>query len=273
MTLANKTLVGQGRTAEVYAWGPGRILKLYQTWMPAVRVDEEFAIGQAAQAAGVPVPAVEARVELEGRQGIVFERVTGPTLLQHLQAKPWTLVTVARQLGELHAQIHACAALPGLPSQRQQIEAGIAAARDLPEDRQEAARRYLAQLPEGEALCHGDFHPDNIILTPRGPVIIDWLTGSRGHPLADVARSSLIMQTGGLPPRIPRLQRLAINTMRRFLHTLYLDRYLQLRPAARREIEVWLPPLIAARLREVEDYPQEKRLLEGWLEATLAKPG
>lgn len=190
-------------------------------------------------------------------------------MLQAMQAKPWRLIALARQLGELHAQIHSSALPPDLPSQRQQIENGIEATQDLSEASRQAVRRYLARLPDGEAVCHGDFHPNNILLTPRGPVIIDWMTATRGDPLADVARSSLILETSGLPPEMPLLARLVLNVSRTLLHAIYLQRYLQLRPAARQQMDRWQLPLMAARLREVEDYPQEKRLLKARIEAAL----
>lgn len=50
-----------------------------------------------------------------------------------------------------------------------------------------------------------DFHPDNVLLAARGPVIIDWPDATRGQPLADVARTSLLLRLGGLPPGWPRL--------------------------------------------------------------------
>jgi uncharacterized protein (TIGR02172 family) len=264
-----ETLIGKGRTADVYAWGEGRILKLYQSWMPVGGVAQEFALTRAAQAAGVPVPAAYELVEVEGRHGIVFERITGVSLLSELQARPARLFAIARQLAELHAQIHAVRTPDGLPAQRRQIESGIEDARGLePADRQ-IALDSLKKLPDGESLCHGDFHPDNILMSARGPVIIDWMTGTRGQPLADVARTSMILQTGGLPPGMPLPARMLINASRAILHAIYLNRYLQLCPASRAQIEQWRLPLLAARLREVNDYPQERQLLLGQLKTVI----
>jgi aminoglycoside phosphotransferase (APT) family kinase protein len=136
------------------------------------------------------VPAAYEFVEVEGRPGIVFERVEGPSLLEHAQARPWTLFEAVRLLAELHAQIHRCVAPVELPSQREWSAGDIDAVADLSATEKEAARRCLAELPDGTALCHGDFHPGNVLITPRGPVIIDWETATRGHPLGDVACTS-----------------------------------------------------------------------------------
>jgi tRNA A-37 threonylcarbamoyl transferase component Bud32 len=265
-------LVGSGRTAEVFAWGRDRVLKLYQTWMPAAPVEREQAVTQAAYAAGLPVPETGELIEGEGRFGIVFERVDGISMLHELEGKPWKIFTVARQLGELHAQMHDCTARPDLFTQRQQIEMALERSEGLSASEKESIDHALAQLPDGTVLCHGDFHPDNILLTDHGPVIIDWLTGTRGHPLADVARTSLLFQTGGLPPGMSPFIRLMLNSSRILLYALYLNRYLSLHPAKRREIDAWGLPLMAARLFEVKNYPDEKQMLLVNIRATLAKP-
>lgn len=57
-------------------------------------------------ATGLPVPAVEGVIEVNGRHGIIFERVDGPTLLSRMTAQPWTLIQSARLLAELQARMH-----------------------------------------------------------------------------------------------------------------------------------------------------------------------
>src|SRR4029079_11278049 len=36
-------------------------------------------------------------------------------------------------------------------------------------------QRTIMDLPEDGVLCHGDLHADNILMTPNGPVAIDWV--------------------------------------------------------------------------------------------------
>ena len=264
-------LIGAGRTADVYAWGDEHVLKLYQEWMPAVAIEREFAITRLARAGGLPVPAADEMLRIDGRLGIVFERVYGMSLLKILEARPWELIHVSRLLAEYQARMHACSLPPETLGQREQIEQGIAWAKDLSEAEKQKILGLLARLPDGDAICHGDFHPDNIIMTEHGPVIIDWMTGRRGHPLADVARTVLLIQTGGLPPGAAAAMRLVINASRNWLVTLYLTRYRQIRSASRAGIEAWILPLLAARLFEVESYPMEKQLLLKRIRLTLAR--
>jgi uncharacterized protein (TIGR02172 family) len=264
-------LIGAGRTADVYAWGSERVLKLYQDWMPERAIEREFELTRLARAAGLPVPAAEEMLQVDGRLGIVFERIVGKSLLKILETHPWKLVSIARLLAEYHARIHACNLPPEAPGQREQIEQGIAWAKDLSEGEKQSILALLARLPNGNVICHGDFHPDNLLMTEKGPVIIDWMTGRGGHPLADVERTVLLMQTGGLPPGVSPAMRLMINAFRSGLLAIYLARYRQIQPAARADIGAWELPLLAARLLEVESYPDEKQLILKRIRSMLEK--
>jgi uncharacterized protein (TIGR02172 family) len=264
-------LIGEGRTAQVYAWGDGHILKLYQEWMPASPIEWEFATTRLAMEAGLPVPAAEEIVHLDGRLGIVFERVHGVSMLADLVTNPGKIIPLSRLLAELHTRLHECVLPADAYSQKQQIERGIGLDESLSEVEKHTILDILRRLPDGNAVCHGDFHPDNILLTSHGPVIIDWMTATRGYPLGDVARTALLFQTGGLPPGISFGRRLMINALRRLIFSIYLKRYLQLHPASRSEIDAWKLPLYAARLFEVQDYPAEKQLILRRIRIGLAR--
>ncbi len=245
-TLATAPLVGKGFCSDVYAWGEGRVLKLPHGWVPPARAEREYAATVAVRAAGLPVPAAFGLIEVEGRCGIVFERIEGVSLLGYTRTRPWAVFYAIRLLADLHARVHRCDGPAGLPLQRERIAERIGAAADLPEADRRAALRRLAALPDGTALCHGDFHPDNVLITPRGPVIIDWSSASRGRPLGDVAQTSRLMRTAGLPPWSPGYMHVLLKCLRPTMHRVYLKHYFRARPGPRREIEDWRLPLAAA---------------------------
>jgi len=242
-------LIGQGRTAEVYAWGDGRILKLYRPEMPREWVDYEARAGRLVTDAGLAAPAIAGVVEVDGRAGILYERIDGPTMLEMAARRPWTLFRSAAQLAELHAAMHACPA-EGLPRQRESLRRAIARAPRLAETARAQALQALEALPDGDQLCHGDYHPENILMSAGGPVVIDWMTATCGNPVADVARTSLLFRMGRLPPGSSVPKKALVSTSRRLYHGAYLRRYAQLRPLPRPELEAWLPVLAAARLAE-----------------------
>lgn len=241
--------IAQGRTAEVYAWGDGQILKLFYDWCPPNWVQQEIEMGRLVAPMTLPTPKLLDVVEINGREGLVYERVEGPSMLQRANAKPWLVFGLARQLAELHAAIHGQSG-DGLPSLYAYLQREIAHVEALPPDLKTSVLRVLDQLPDGRSLCHFDFHPDQVLLTPGGPMVIDWMTAHQGNPLADAARTTLLL-TVGQAPYAGRLMRASINMWRGFFRRSYLARYLALRPqATRAAVKMWIIPVAAARLQE-----------------------
>jgi uncharacterized protein (TIGR02172 family) len=237
--LQRETLLGNGLTSEVFSWGEDRVLKLSLPWRTLAKVQREFTVTRAVRAAGLPAPEAFEIVTVGGRYGILFERVRGPSMVRQVETRPWTLFAAARQLAELHARLHAICAWADLPSQREEIETDIETALEVSPLEKEAVRRELARFPAEDCVCHGDFHPGNILLTARGPVIIDWSGGTRGCGLVDVAWTSLLFEGAPTPPRTSLRIRILLKLARRLLHATYLKRYLELRPAPLEELERW----------------------------------
>jgi aminoglycoside phosphotransferase (APT) family kinase protein len=238
-------LIGRGFCSDVYAWGPGRVLKLFHGPIVRSRANREFTATRAVHAAGLPVPAAYEMVEVEGRIGIVFERVQGVSLFGYTWARPWAVFDAVRQLAELHARIHRCPAPAGLPSLRERIAERVELS-DAPEADKRAAQDRLAALPDGTALCHGDFHPDNVLRTARGLVVIDWSSASHGDPLGDVACTWRLIRTANLPPWAPGYTHLLLRCLRSAIQRSYLKRYFRLNAGTRRQVEAWQAPLAVA---------------------------
>ncbi len=239
--------IAAGRTAEIYPWEPGSILKLYREWAPSDWVDYEARIARQVHQAGMPSPEAGEIIEINGRRGLIYERLDGPSMLQIMSANPLKLLAFARMLAELQVQMHSLS-LPGLPPQKGGLERAIRSARDLPEDLRAPALQALERLPSGDRLCHGDYHPDNILMTARGPVIIDWMTAASGSPAADVARTSIMLRGGDASSSSAAKWLLLLA--RRVYHNAYLSRYRALNPEAAAQVEAWRPVMAAARLNE-----------------------
>jgi aminoglycoside phosphotransferase (APT) family kinase protein len=52
----------------------------------------------------------------------------------------------------------------------------------------------LREMPDGDRLCRGDFHPRNVLDKASQPIAIDWPNACCGDPAADVCRSYLILK-------------------------------------------------------------------------------
>ena len=74
--------IGEGAFSEAYAWAPGQVVKLFRPGVSRLMARHEVRMLRAVHAAGVPVPEVFGEVTLDGRFGIVLQRLDGPTLMQ-----------------------------------------------------------------------------------------------------------------------------------------------------------------------------------------------
>src|SRR5579864_8450358 len=110
------SLIARGRTAEVYNWGDTQVLKLFYDWCSAEWVEREARVAVAISGMAVPSPRFFGRVRADGREGIIFERVQGVSLLKRMMENPLRLGEYARLMAKLHSQIRSqsAATLPQL---------------------------------------------------------------------------------------------------------------------------------------------------------------
>ena len=139
--------------------------------------------------------------------------------------------------------------MDNLPSQREYLQRMIARA-ELPAAQRDLALERLRELPEGTAVCHGDFHPDNVLISGDAATIIDWTTACVGNPVADFARTSLILQLGAPLPSFSLWTRITIRVGRSLFHRSYTKRYRRICRLSPRDVQPWVLPIAVARLGE-----------------------
>lgn len=255
--------IAEGRTAEIYAWGEGRVLKLLRPGFPPGLIQQEEVITTAIHQAGIAAPKILEVVEVNGRPGIVYERIDGPSLLRVLEQHPLRLREQAALLARLHAGIHTHSyknAPDRSPLQKEILATQIRAAEVLPEAARETVLALLDRLPGGETLCHNDFHPMNVLLGPGGPVIIDWESASLGNPCADVARTILTMTLAQLPEGTSFFFKKFAEVFLRAYISAYLASYRALTHNALADLRDWQIVQAAAK---VQDEPPANR--DRWL--------
>ncbi len=256
----------RGRTADVYAWGEHEILKLFNPGIPDPVVQHEIEMARRVSATNLPTPKFIGEVEIEDRRGIVFERVDGTSMLQLITAKPWLVWKFAREFAELHTQIHQHDG-EGLPLVRSDLVQAIRNADGLPAVDKSAILEVLNTLPDGSALCHFDFHPDQVLVSRNGPQVIDWLTARQGSPAADVATTAVLFNFAQIPYG-SWVMHAIIQLWRGIFFRTYLNRYVALNPTvSRHAIRTWMIPIAAARYGEKR--PGEARPLLRFLQSSL----
>ena len=256
------TPIAIGNTAEVYDYEPGWILKLFKERFTRGAVEYEFNINRAVEQAGIPVPKTGAAIiEIDGRFGILYEKIDGQPMAQMLKTQPWKLFEFARKMAELHVRMHAePMAAVGIPSAGDRNRWKIEHAEVLSDAVKEAALEALESMPKGDRLCHGDFHLENILIQNDAEYIIDWVDAMIGSPMMDVARSSITLQGEAATQ-----DSWIIRQLLKIMDAVYVRHYFRLSSGDRDEFERWLPILAAGRLCEGLDYQQD------WLMAQAEK--
>lgn len=242
-------LIGKGMTAEVFEWGKDRVLKLYFGIFSKSWIEYEAKIGKAVHEAGVPSPAVFEMVDVDGRKGIIFERIFGKTMLRHIQTEPWKLYYFAQRLAGLQFKIHQCSAM-NLPSQKERFEVIIKSSSKVLGDKEKRILNYIESLPDGGSVCHGDFHFNNIIVSGNELVPIDWTNAYKGNPLGDVARTCLMMISPSNPAGTTDIMAMLSEYTKWLIYWAYLNEYMRLSKVSFEDIDAWILPVAAAKIRD-----------------------
>lgn len=247
MTLTPGTKLAAGRTAEVYPWGDGQVVKLLRPGYPDALGDAEAVAAELTTRAGLQVPAFHGTIRVEGRLGLVYQRLDGPSMLEVVLTRPWTVWRMGGELARLHAAMHDGNGT-ALPKIRHAL--ALAIGRAAPGDGRDAALRRLDELPDASSVLHGDFHPGNVLMTAAGPRVIDWLTAASGPAAADVARTLLLLRDTALPREMAPARRASVSMLRRLFARHYLAAYRRARPVDPHELRRWRLPMLVARLDE-----------------------
>lgn len=258
MYMVKGDLLGRGKTAEVYKWEKNKVLKLYFNNYYEGWIRREAQISQKVHEAGVPSPAVFDIVKVEGRYGIVFERIYGKTMMSTFETEPWTFFDYLPQLIRFHHKIHKYST-SGLPSQKEKFEISISRSSEMLGDKVKKILDYVDRLPDGNSICHGDLYLSNIIISDNKLVAIDWSSGYTGNPLGDVVRTALITLSPAVPPGTPSIMSAMFAYPKWLTYWRYLTEYMTIANVKYEDLDAWILPVAAAKLKD--NIPGEEKWL------------
>ncbi|NQX57995.1 aminoglycoside phosphotransferase family protein [Paenibacillus qinlingensis] len=251
--------IGSGNTANIYVLGSDQVLKVFHD-PKLLRLEE--GISHIIEKLEVGAPTFYGTVEIDGLTGLAYERIKGPSMLEILLGKPEQAAECGRQLAQIQIKLQRVKAYEHLQSFKSRLADTINHIRHPGfEPFREAIVNCLADLSDGNQLCHGDYHPGNVLLSQEGPVVIDWMTAAYGPAQADAARTIMLLQHAVLPIELPEVVSQTFAHTRTILLKSYEDAYLEQTGFNKEELTKWEIPLMAARLGESIPEEEQRKLL------------
>ncbi len=235
------------RPAKTIYRDKGRTIKLFDSEYSKSDILNE-ALNQArVEETGLDIPKILEVTKIDGKWAIISEFIEGKTLSQLMAEEPERLDEYLELFVDLQMKVHSKRALllNGLKTKMN---------RKISQAKLDATTRYdlhtrLESLPKHNKVCHGDFNPSNIIITPEGvPFIIDWSHATQGNASADVARTYLLFCLEGNKETAEK----------------YITLFSKKSDTARQYIQKWLP--IVAASQSVKGKPEEREFLLSWVD-------
>lgn len=255
-------LIAPGRTSDVHEFGRGSVIKVPRPGIPDAWAVTEAEITVAVHRLGLPTPEVRGVEVVDGRRSIVFERIDGSSLWQEVLDGRRTISSAAAGQAEIQLSIHEASPPDPLQGIAERLSPKIEAARQLPPEERAEAKRLLDSLPGPASLCHGDLHPGNILMSGRGPIVIDWFDAAVGSPIADLVRSSLLVRPPVAAAELLHLPGSSPEVLER-LHDAYVERMLADLDVPPFLARCWEAVLAVSRLSEGAE-PDDSALLALW---------
>ena len=194
---------------------------------------------------GLAIPKIIEVTKIEGKWAIVSEYIQGKTLARLMEENPDKKDEYLEKFVDLQIEVQS-KKCPLLTKLRDKMNRKIDLT-NLDESIKYELHTRLEGMPKHNKLCHGDFDPSNIIITPEGkPYIIDWAHATQGNASADAARTYLRFWLNG-----------DIENAKR-----YLDKYCEKSGTPKKYVQKWLP--IVAASQSVKGNEKEREFLLTW---------
>lgn len=266
--------VATGRTADVFAWKDGLVVKKFAATVPQEEIEVELRDAALAYDAGLTPLRCHGIVVLDdGATGLLFDRLDGVALTTVAERNLLRIPEVSRTLAREHARLHGVT-VAGLPDVRDAAVALLDSAplSALTEAERAALARQTLVLPAGTAVLHMDFHPLNVFEHGGAHAVIDWQSTMSGVPAADVAMTRLLFSEAELFPGITPVQRVLYQTVRRIMFAFYLAEYRRLTGLRTADVDAWASVARIVRLGRL-DIESERAELVTRLRAAAREAG
>lgn len=185
-------LIAEGGQSKIYDYDNNKILRVPKREMDYEQIKYEFKVYKFLEDK-IQVPQVYEVIELDNKPCIIMEKINGIDFYSKIMKNPFLILMLPSILAELHTSLFTLTTSENFGTNHQKAQYCIEHADILSTEIKYKLLDLLKKLPDGSTLCHGDFHPGNIIKTNKKNYIIDWSSATIGSPLFDIAHTYLLL--------------------------------------------------------------------------------
>ena len=238
------TIIAERKHKTIYRDGD-LVAKVFDESFPKSDILNE-ALNQArVEETGLNIPKIEEVTKIDGKRAIISDYIEGKTLKELMDENPDKIDEYMNLFVDVQLKILS-KKCPLLKRIKDKMQDKISQA-DLDATTRYELHTRLASMKTHNKVCHGDFNPSNVIITPDGtPYILDWSHATQGNGAADAARTYLLFMLNG----------------QKDLAEKYLKLYCFKSDTARQYVNNWMP--IVAASQSVKGNPEERELLLSW---------
>jgi aminoglycoside phosphotransferase (APT) family kinase protein len=178
----------------------------------------------------------------------VMERAPGELALEAIRSAPWRARRICRDLAALHARLHSIPA-DGFPPTDDLLDRRMRLARSVCAELDDADLRRALEHVEARAddlraapvaVCHGDFHPLNVLVDGDDAMVIDWTDAGIGDRHGDIARTLLLFELAAIAAN-GALERRILTIVGPLLARFYRRGYERVLPIDAARLRLWIP--------------------------------
>lgn len=245
MELTNK--IAERKNKEIYV-EDGKVIKLFVETHPKSNIlNEALNQSRVEEGSNLNVPKLVEVTKIGNRWALVSEYIEGKTITELLRENPeqedkYLNLFVDVQLEILSNKV------PLLNRIKEKFRRKLDNATNIDENTKYELLQRLEGMKNHDKLCHGDYHPSNVIIQEDGTVyIIDWSHVTQGNASADAARTYLLFSIDGQEE----------------LAEKYLNLFSEKSGIEKSSVQRWIPIVAATQMTKA--VPEEQEFLNKWI--------
>ena len=238
-------VIYETESKKIYRDGDAAIKVFDENFSKAAVLNEALNQARVEEIGGINIPKIREVTKIDGKWAIVSDFIEGKTMAELMAENPEKIDEFIDKFVDIQISILAKRA-PLLTDLRDKMQKKISAS-DLDSTVRYELHNRVNGMKKHNKVCHGDFVPSNVIITPVGDAyVIDWAHVTQGNGAGDAARTYLMLCLDG----------------KQDIAEKYLKAYCLKTDTAKQLVQSWMP--IVAASQSVKRIPEERDLLLRW---------